>query len=157
MHAIAETGQRMRARPGAYGLVGANGGFMSKYSAGVYSTIPVDWRPDHSAALQAEIDALPAVEQAPRADGWATIETWTVKYGRDGARTGIVIGRLEADGRRFVAMTHDGDEELLGRLATGEPAGTRVHARSFDFGNRVTATDVLMDEYADPRGLTRER
>jgi acetyl-CoA C-acetyltransferase len=138
MHAIAEVVQRLRARPGAYGMVGANGGTLSKYSVGVYSTTPAGWRADASAALQAEIDAWPAVEQAIHADGWGTIETYTVKYGRDGNRTGIVIGRLEADGRRFLAMAADGDESMLDLLTTGEPVGRRVYVRSFDFGNRVT-------------------
>src|SRR3954469_3675036 len=36
LHGIAETVSRMRDEPGAYGLVGANGGVMSKYSVGVY-------------------------------------------------------------------------------------------------------------------------
>jgi len=53
MHAIAETVQRARQAPGSYGLVGANGGIMSKYSAGVYSTTPAAWTPDRSAELQA--------------------------------------------------------------------------------------------------------
>src|SRR5262249_55540381 len=56
MHAIAETVQRARRAPGSYGLVGANGGIMSKYSAGVYSTVPAGWTPDRSAELQEEID-----------------------------------------------------------------------------------------------------
>ncbi|MFC7643809.1 hypothetical protein ACFQX6_25845 [Streptosporangium lutulentum] len=141
-HAIAEVVRRLRARPGAYGMVGANGGMLSKYSVGVYSTTPCEWRPDESAALQAEIDAWPAVEQAVQADGWGTIETYTVKHGRGGNRTGIVVGRLEADGRRFLARTADGDEETLGLLSTGEPIGQRVHVRSFDVGNRVTVGDT---------------
>ena len=35
MHAIASMVRALRADPGAYGLVGANGGFLSKYSVGV--------------------------------------------------------------------------------------------------------------------------
>jgi len=137
MHAIAETVQHLRKAAQGYGFVGANGGTMSKYSVGIYSPTPVSWRPDRSAALQAEIDAWPAPEQAGAADGWASVETWTVRYGRDGARTGIVIGRLEADGRRFVAMVADGDDDLLDLLSGGEPAGSPVYARSFAIGNRV--------------------
>ena len=38
LHGIAETVAAMRDKPGAFGLVGANGGVMSKYSVGVYST-----------------------------------------------------------------------------------------------------------------------
>ncbi|MFE5395965.1 acetyl-CoA acetyltransferase [Streptomyces sp. NPDC056568] len=146
MHAIAETVQRLRAHPGSYGFVGANGGLMSKYSAGVYSTKPAEWRSGRSAEIQAELDAAAGPEEALQADGWATVETWTVKYGRNGARTGIVIGRLEADGRRFVAQVTDGDIELLDLLATGEPVGSRVFARSYGYGNRVAVSDVRMEE-----------
>ncbi|WP_372666040.1 acetyl-CoA acetyltransferase [Amycolatopsis kentuckyensis] len=151
MHAIAETVRRLRAEPGTFGFVGANGGLMSKHSAAVYSTTPVAWRAGDSAALQAEIDSWPAPAEARRADGWATIETYTVKHGRGGERTGIVIGRLEADGRRFLAMTHDGDAETLDLLATGEPIGSRVFVRSFGFGNRVTTTGARMAELVPPR------
>ena len=141
MHAIAETVQRLRKGSGGYGFVGANGGVMSKYSVGIYSTTPVSWRPDGSARIQAEIDSWPAPPAAPTADGWATIETWTVTHARDGARTPIVIGRLEADGRRFVALGETGDRQLLDRLAGEEPVGTRVWVRSSEAGNRVRVSD----------------
>jgi acetyl-CoA C-acetyltransferase len=150
MHAIAETVARARATPGSYGFVGANGGIMNKYSAGVYSTAPAAWCPDASGALQAGIDGWAAPPGARRADGWATIETYTVKHGRDGARTGIVIGRLEDGGRRFVARADDRDTGILGLLATGEPIGERVYARSFDFGNRVTTTAAQMGKLFPP-------
>jgi acetyl-CoA C-acetyltransferase len=111
---------------------------MSKYSAGVYSTAPAPWRPDRSAELQAEVDSWAAPEQARQADGWAVIETYTVTHGRDGTRTGIVVGRLEADGRRFVARTEDRDTAAIDFLSAGEPIGQRVHVRSSEAGNRVT-------------------
>jgi acetyl-CoA C-acetyltransferase len=144
MHAIAETVQRARNEPGSFGFVGANGGIMSKYSAGVYSTEPVEWTADRSAELQAEIDASPAPEEARQADGWATIETYTVRHAHDGKRSGIVIGRLEADGRRFVASGDD--DGLLDLLTSGEPFGARVYTRSFGTGNRVTTSDTRMRE-----------
>jgi acetyl-CoA C-acetyltransferase len=72
-----------------------------------------------------------------RADGWATIETCTVKHGRDGGRTGIVIGRLDADGRRFVARGDDYDTDIIDLLSVAEPIGERVY-RSLGLGNRVT-------------------
>ncbi len=136
MHAIAETVQRVRAAPGSYGFVGANGGVMSKHSAGVYSTRPAEWVPDRSVSLQADVDSWAAPAEAVAADGWAVVETYTVVHGRDGARTGIVIGRLDADGRRFVAR---GDDALTELLATWpEPIGQRVHVRSTEAGNRAT-------------------
>jgi acetyl-CoA C-acetyltransferase len=146
LHAIAETVQRAREVPGSYGFVGANGGIMSKYSVGVYSTRPAAWTPDRSTELQAEIDGWPTPEHALAADGWATIETYTVKHGRDGARTGIVIGRLGADGRRFVACGDDRDPEILDLLTAPEPIGERVYVRSFEFGNRVATTDTHLDQ-----------
>lgn len=151
MHAIAETARRARAAPGSFGFVGANGGMLSKYSVGVYSTTPVGWRADDSAALQAEVNAWGAPQQAQKADGWATIVTYTVKHDRYGNRTGIVVGRLEADGRRFLAMTTNGDEEIIDLLSTGEPIGERVLAKSTARGNRVTATATRMAELYPPR------
>jgi acetyl-CoA C-acetyltransferase len=144
MHAIAEAVQRARSEPGSFGFVGANGGIMSKYSAGVYSTTPAPWTADRSADLQREIDAWPAPEEAVQADGWATIETYTVRHSRDGRRAGIVIGRLEADGRRFVARADD--DTLLGLLTAGDPVGARVYTRSFGTGNTVTISDARMPE-----------
>jgi acetyl-CoA C-acetyltransferase len=147
MHAIAETVQQARRSPGSYGFVGANGGVMSKYSAGVYCTTPAGWTPDRSGGLQPEIDRWAAPAEARQADGWATIETYTVKHGRDGARTGIVIGRLNADGRRFVARGDDRDAALADLLSSApEPIGERVYVRSFGFGNRVTLSEARMDE-----------
>ncbi|MDQ0377077.1 acetyl-CoA acetyltransferase [Amycolatopsis thermophila] len=145
MHAIAETVVRLRARPGAFGLVGANGGTLSKYSAGVYSTTPAEWRTSRDAELQSELDARPTVPNALHPDGWATVETYTVQHA---AGTGVVVGRLD-DGRRFLASTQD--EEMLDRLLEGEPIGGKVYVRSFGFGNRVTATAERMDELFPPR------
>jgi acetyl-CoA C-acetyltransferase len=145
MHAIAEVVRRMREEPGTFGFVGANGGMLSKYSAGVYSTTPVEWRPDRSAELQAEVDAWPAPEQDRAPHGWAAIESCTVKHGKDGSRTGVVVGRLEASDRRFLATATD--EATLELLSTGEPIGSRVYARSFGTGNKVTVDRSTMDAH----------
>jgi acetyl-CoA C-acetyltransferase len=125
MHAIAELVHRARAAPGSFGFVGATGGVLSKYSAAVYSTTPAPWRPDGGAAIQAELDAAPAPPQAAKAGGWATVETFTVRHGRDGRRTGVVVGRLQRTGERCVAMA--GDDELLELLSSEQPIGQPVH------------------------------
>ncbi len=131
LHAIATVVERLRAEPGTVGLVGANGGVLSKYAVGVYSTTPAPWRPGPD--LQPEVDSWPAVPWSKRVNGRATVETWTVLFGKDGSRTGVVVGRQ--DGRRFLALA-DGDD-LLDLLESGEPAGTEVHVRSSGRGNRV--------------------
>ncbi|WP_205874555.1 acetyl-CoA acetyltransferase [Mycobacterium camsae] len=136
MHGVAETVNRMRSVPGQFGLVGANGGIQSKYSVGVYSTTPAQWRPDRSAELQAQINSGPTVSVTENPDGPATIETYTVR--RDNGRpTGIVIGRLAADDSRFLATTED--DALVALLTDGDPLGQPVLVRSFDYGNRCTA------------------
>jgi acetyl-CoA C-acetyltransferase len=141
MHAIAETVQRARQAPGTFGFVGANGGYLSKYSAGVYSTKPAAWVPDSSADLQAEVDGWDAPAQARRPEGGAVIESFTVTHARDGAAAGIVIGRLEAGGERFAARAADGDREMLDLLTRAEqPIGQRVYVRSADSGNVVSVS-----------------
>ena len=146
MHAIAETVQRLRARPGSYGFVGANGGALDKYSVGIYSTRPAPWRPDRSATLQSDIDSWTRPEVAAHADGWARIESYTITHTREGLRTGIVVGRLDADGRRFLAKVADNDDTTLALLdGPDEPIGTRIYARSSSTGNRVTLTSTRAD------------
>lgn len=135
LHAIAEAVTEMRGRPGQFALVGANGGFASKYSVGIYSTEPAEWRPDRSADLQEQIAAMPKVAITERADGAATVETYTVRYGRKG-RTGIIVGRLDTDNSRFLATTRDDD--MLALLCEGEPLGAAFTVRSTEKGNRAS-------------------
>ncbi|AXT86893.1 acetyl-CoA acetyltransferase [Aeromicrobium sp. A1-2] len=151
MHAIAEIVNRVRRDPGTYGLVGANGGILSKYSAGIYATTPTEWPKVDNAALQQTLDVPESAPSVPAADGWAIIETYTVQHARAGA-TGIVVGRL--DGRRFLATTVAGDDDLVAVLTgAAEPIGARIYARSFGYGNRVTLTPERMDELL-PRPAT---
>ncbi len=164
MHAIVETLHRARQAPGSFGFVGANGGIMGKYSAGVYTTRPTPWQPGRSGALQASLDSSPRVEVDRRPRGPAVIETFTVRHGRDGHRRGIVVGRLDGSGhldgsgRRFVATVPPGDQELLDLLSEGDPFGADVYARAFASGNHVTRTRARMDSLfpARPPGLREQ-
>lgn len=132
MHAVAETVNQMRTLTGQFGLVGANGGILSKYSVGVYSTTPAEWKPDRSPQLQAQVAGWPTEAITENADGTGTVETYTVRRD-DGRPTGIIIGRLD-DGSRFLSTTED--DELIALLVDGDPLGHRVRVRSFDYGNR---------------------
>ena len=134
LHAIAETVNEMRCRPGEFGFVGANGGIMSKYSAGVYSTRPCEW-PAVPGELQEQVGAWPTVPVTEKPDGAGTIETYSVRYDWP-VRTGIVVGRLDADGSRFLATSED--EDVVGLLSDGEGLGARVVVRSTEHGNRAT-------------------
>ncbi|WP_156686499.1 acetyl-CoA acetyltransferase [Mycobacterium sp. Marseille-P9652] len=134
MHAVAETVTQMRSAPGSFGLVGANGGILSKYSVGIYSTTPGQWEPDRSPALQAQVAGWPTQPVTESADGRGVVETYTVRRD-DGRPTGIIIGRLD-DGSRFLSTTEDDD--LIALLIDGDPLGRAVRVRSFDYGNRCT-------------------
>jgi acetyl-CoA C-acetyltransferase len=153
MHAIAEAVERARKDSGTFGLVGANGGMLSKYSVGIYSTVPAPWRPDGSALLQAEIAARATVEVAEVPDGLARIETYTVKH-RSNTRTVVVIGRLEADGRRFIAKGVDGDSEFLDFLENqDQPIGSSVFVRGHASANRVALSEARMNELMPRRAI----
>ena len=134
LHGIAETVIAMRSRPGRFGLVAANGGVMSKYSVGVYSTVPVGWAHDDSARLQADVSSRPAVAITRTADGPATIETYTVRFDWP-VRTGIVIGRLDADGSRFLALVDDPDTVAM--LCESDPLGAPITVRHNGKDNRA--------------------
>ena len=134
LHGIAEAVSQAREVPGNFALVGGNGGIASKYSVGIYSTSPADWVEDRSTELCAQVAELPVVQVVEQADGPATIETYTVRYDWT-PNTGIIIGRLTADGSRFLATTTDAG--LMELLCHGEPLGARIIVSATDEGNRV--------------------
>jgi acetyl-CoA C-acetyltransferase len=135
LHGIAETIGEMREAPGQFGFVGANGGTMSKYSVGIYSTEPVEWRTDRSAELREEIAALPQVPVTRNPDGPATIETYSVRYDWP-IRTGIIVGRLDSDNTRFMATTEDDD--LVALMSDDDPLGAAISVWTTEHGNSAS-------------------
>ena len=131
MHAIATVMADLRDRPGAKGLVWANGGYATKHSFGVYGTTPpAAFRHSHP---QAEIDAMPRRELAEPADaaGIATIEAYTVMHSRAGTPEKALAACLLDDGRRaWGSSTEVGlaaamcDGEWVGRTTMLSPEGT---------------------------------
>jgi acetyl-CoA C-acetyltransferase len=123
MHSIAVMMDKLRAKPGGWGLTTANGWYLTKQSTGIYSTTPPEkpFERQDPKVLQAEIDAFshPAVIETPQ--GIGRIETYTVVHRREGPFMGIIVGRDEA-GRRFAAVT-PGDAATLTGLEQGEQVG----------------------------------
>ena len=137
MHAIAEVVPALRARPGAFGFIGANGGMLSKYSVGVYSTAPADWSEPEARRAKIPYDPVPGLE-VETATGEATVETYTTTTTRSGPAI-VVIARL-ADGRR--AAANQASEAAFAELAAREPIGRRVRLETDAEGfNRFTFTD----------------
>jgi acetyl-CoA C-acetyltransferase len=124
MHAVAAMVRALRARPGTKGLVAANGGFLSKYSVGIYSTTAAPWRGFDSGDLQREIDGWAAPVVAP-GEGTGVVETYTIDHSGP-APVGIVVGRLDESGARFAARTDPLDDAIARRMTSEEPLGARV-------------------------------
>ena len=133
MHSIATMVEKLRAKKASdgedpKGLVTANGWFVTKHSIGLYSTEkPVKpFEREPQSAYQPQIDAIKGPKVVAEANGSASIETYTVVHGRNGPDKGIIIGLLDDDGSRFVALTpHDPaimadlqEQEGLGRKGT---------------------------------------
>ncbi|MCS6987747.1 MAG: acetyl-CoA acetyltransferase [Sphingomonadaceae bacterium] len=125
LHAIAEVAWRCRAQPGSFGFVFANGGYLTKHSFGVWSTTPRPFTRTDPATYQREIDAMPAPTLDERPEGPGRIETFTVVHDRGRPAFAIVIGRLDANGHRFLAQIHDSPEALIDTPAIGRPVTVR--------------------------------
>lgn len=123
-HSISEMMRRTRARPGGFGLVTANGNYVTKHSFGVYSTAAPagPWRREAPAALQAQLDALPKAPFTETPQGGATIEAYTVMHGKEGPEFAVVFGRLAATGQRFIANLPD-DRAALWDLQNRDSLG----------------------------------
>ena len=132
-HSIATMVGLLRSQPGVAGLVTANGGYVAKHALGLYSTEPPA-RGFRWADVQAAVDALPTRELCEQVDApgtAATIESWVVVHGRDGAPAKVLAACLLDDGRRAWASADDGDTvaelrsgaEQIGRAVTLDPAG----------------------------------
>lgn len=121
-HAIAEAVQRVRADRGSYALVGANGGWMSKYATGIYSTEPADWSGgDRFAKLPMASEKVPFAS-AP--SGEASVESYTINRSPKGDQA-IFLGRNER-GERVCGNADMSDPATAAAFESGEPFGARL-------------------------------
>jgi len=123
MHSIATMMDVLRINRGKFGLLNANGWFITKHSLGIYSTTPLtrEWqREDPADYQQAILDQQhPPFTQTP--SGKASIEAYTVVHGRKGVERALIIGLLD-DGTRFIAETPN-DEHTLQLMMSREMIG----------------------------------
>jgi acetyl-CoA C-acetyltransferase len=135
-HSIAEMMNVVRRKPGSFGMVTANGNYLTKHSAGLYSTAPVmgSWRREAPGKLQAELDARPKQPIETKPSGTATIETYCVAYGKDEPDRAYIFGRLDGSGNRFVAMAAH-EPALLADMLTKDQLGRGVAVHDKDGRN----------------------
>jgi acetyl-CoA C-acetyltransferase len=136
MHSIAGMVERMRKQPGAFGLVTANGNYVTKHAAGLYSTTPIvhPWVREAPGLLRRELDALPRAPFTETPKGAGTIESYTVVHSKTGPELGIVVGRLVENGVRFVANTPN-DPRLFAELEARDALGRAGKVRQLDGHN----------------------
>ena len=134
LHSIATMAEVLRADPGSVGMVTGVGMHMTKHVFGLYSTAPP---PRGQARPPAEI-AAPAVAITDHHTGPATVASYTVAHGRDGAADwGLLITDLDDHIRAYARVE---DTDLLTALEAEEWVGRPVHLEATDAGvNLATA------------------
>lgn len=134
MHAIANMAKKLRAEPSEYGLVLANGGFLSKESVGIYSCRePDDWKPVSSAKAQADVDAQQPISIADTNQQFK-VESYSVVYDKTGPVYGFILARADEGGRQLAKVGKD-DEATLRAMVSGEPIGRDVKIEKTEKGN----------------------
>jgi acetyl-CoA C-acetyltransferase len=136
-HSVAAMVDACRADPGSLGVVTGVGYYLTKHSAGVYSTRPPERgfvRVD-PAATAAKVDAAPARVPAGAYAGPATVEAATVQYGREGDPALAVLATLTPDGRRALATSTD--PSAMTSMTTDEWAGRAVELTTDGTVNRL--------------------
>ena len=132
-HAIAEAVARLRKDRGAFALVGANGGVMSKYATGIYSTSPADWSANDRYLRVPKSTNAVAVSSEPF--DAATVETYTIVVTSKGPRI-IFFGRNDA-GERIVGNGDVVHEPTMALFASGEPFGVRLSIKRNEKGINI--------------------
>lgn len=115
MHGIAAMVETLRAHPSDWGLVTANGGWLSEHSVGIYSTLPFcgRWVRADPAPLQTDLNRVSLAAGFAVCDkpsGRAELDVYTVEHAATGPSRLVVIGRLISGpnaGARFVAVNMD--------------------------------------------------
>lgn len=130
MHAIATMVERIRADRGACGLVVANGGYLSKHSAAVYTgTLGRPWAPVSSADQQKRAKADSGIRVDEHAQGPATIEAYVASYTKGAPSGGFVIARMRADGARCMAIVDPADRASIASLFEETVIGRAINVR----------------------------
>lgn len=161
-HAVCAMVRALRAQPGELGLLYGQGGFVTKHHALVVSVRPPPGPLPSNYSVQAEADRLrgPVPELLETYQGPASIETYTVTYGRDGEPIqGIVILRTPSGARTLARVTRDDLPSLALVTATGTSAiGAQGHVRTDPFGKPVWESGAWRDRSARPhRSIKTER
>ncbi len=149
MHGIAALIETLREDAGSFGLAYGNGGWMSKHSAGVYSTATPSkpWQACNSNHLQAAVDADPMPEIDYQPEGEAVLEAYTVNYFQGNPLNSVVIGRLKHNQKRFYAANPFFDQETLQQTLAGDVLGKTIYVQADPKGNRYAYSQAQVEAF----------
>jgi len=133
-HAIAAMVHALRADAGELGLLYGQGGYVNKHHALVLSTAPPPEPMATDYSVQGVADAARGPTPILREGyaGPAVIETYTVRYARNGAPIDAIIIARTPDGGRVMASAPASDTETIGLL-------TSMHRTAVGVGGTVGA------------------
>ncbi len=126
-HSLATAVDRLQRDDANTALVTGNGWYLTKHSATILARRPGADDREPTSAPRPELASdwtAPPVELDAEPSGRATVETYTIGHDRDGSPSqGVIVGRLETSGARFLANTPP-DAEMLAELEGREVIGT---------------------------------
>lgn len=154
-HAVCAMVRELRAHPQEIGLLYGQGGYVNKHHAMVVSVEPPAEPMALDYSVQAKADAArdPVPQLVEDYAGPATIETYTITYGRDGTPIdGIVIARTP-DGGRTMARVPWTDSASITLLQSSDQSaiGAIGHIRTDAFGKPVWQAGDFVDPASRPR------
>lgn len=115
MHGIVEMMNRARENEKEFGLLNANGWYLTKHSIGIYSCVAPQKNWNISSLKMADQAAIPLLENA---SGEAQLETFTVIFDKlNKPKKSIVVARLKS-GERCLATTKSDQHTLNSLMAT---------------------------------------
>jgi acetyl-CoA C-acetyltransferase len=143
LHAIATLAQTISTGKKDNGLITSLGWFLHKHAAGVYSAIPAetDLRGHDRADQKACVVGKEPVKIIAQASGPGHIETYTVKFTKDGRPESAVIYGKSVAGFRFAAQA-PADKDVLNNLISQNQVGAAVRLR-YDSRRRVNVADII--------------
>lgn len=158
-HAVCAMVRALRIHPGELGLLYGQGGFFTKHHALIVSTRPPASPLALNYSVQSDADAArgPVPELIETYNGPASIETYTVIYGRDGEPLqGVVILRTPAGARTMARVMNDDAASLSLLTATDKSAiGATGHVRIDTFGKPVWEAGAVRARGTQPYRFAR--
>jgi acetyl-CoA C-acetyltransferase len=151
-HAVVAMVRKLRENPGELGLLYGQGGYVNKHHALVVGAAPppADLASDYSVQAQADARRGPVPPLLERHDGEAAIETYTIRFARDGsAQDGVVVARTPR-GERVMALVAADDAPSMALLQSMERSaiGTSGHVRTDVFGKSIWESGPKRDRSA---------